>query len=152
MEYLVYLLSYVNLTYHLLKFHLQNPNFLHIYRKTSTENCPLHMFLLLHFLAHDHLIPSIDMVKLFADREVQATIIPLLSTLPLEYFQLTSIFPYENMNSISSPDLMLKFIETTILCFKSLWRNCCSSLHDYLVADLSFTWATDSSRYSFILR
>ncbi|XP_054777921.1 probable UDP-glucosyl transferase 73B6 [Prosopis cineraria] len=129
----------------------------------GAENRPLHIFLF-PFLAQGHLIPTIDMAKLFAARGVKATILstplnaPLISKSlpsfnPLIHIQ-TIHFPFakvgfpqgfENMNSIPSPDLMLKFFEATTLLQEPLELVLQHSLPDCLVADMFFPWATHSA-------
>ncbi|KAK4258765.1 hypothetical protein QN277_005176 [Acacia crassicarpa] len=129
----------------------------------GSENRPLRMFFF-PFLAHGHIIPTIDMAKLFADRGVKATIIttPLNTPIILKSIQSfntliqiqTIDFPcaqvgypqgYENMNSIPSPDLIHKFFEATTLLQDPLEQILQQSLPDCLIADMFFPWATDSA-------
>ncbi|KAI9123835.1 hypothetical protein K1719_005135 [Acacia pycnantha] len=129
----------------------------------GSENRPLHIFLF-PFIAHGHIIPTIDMAKLFADRGVQATIIttpvnsPIISKSLQSFNTLIQIqtidfpcaqvgFPqgYENMNSIPSPDLIHKFFEATTLLQDPLEQILQQSLPDCLVADMFFPWATNSA-------
>ncbi|KAK4258766.1 hypothetical protein QN277_005177 [Acacia crassicarpa] len=129
----------------------------------GSENPPLHIFLF-PFIAHGHIIPTIDMAKLFADRGVQATIIttplnsPIISKSLQSFNTLIQIktiefpcvqvgFPqgFENMNSIPSPDLIPKFFEATALLQEPLEQILQQSVPDCLIADMFFPWATDSA-------
>ncbi|XP_028765877.1 scopoletin glucosyltransferase [Neltuma alba] len=129
----------------------------------GSESLPLHIFLF-PFLAHGHVIPTIDMAKLFAARGVQATIITTPLNAPIISKSLPSLntlikvqtidFPCEqvgfprgceNMNSVPSPDLILTFFEATTLLQEPLEQVLQQSLPDCLVADMFFPWATDSA-------
>ena len=129
----------------------------------GSENHPLHIFLF-PFPAQGHLIPTIDMAKLFSHKGVHATIIttplnsPTISKSLPSFNDLIHIktidFPYaqvglpqgcENMNSIPSPSFMDKFFEATTLLQEPLEKILQKSLPDCLVADMFFPWATDSA-------
>uniref|UniRef100_A0A2C9V453 Glycosyltransferase n=1 Tax=Manihot esculenta TaxID=3983 RepID=A0A2C9V453_MANES len=130
----------------------------------------LHVFFF-PFMAHGHMIPTIDMAKLFASRGLRATIIttPLNSLLfskTIERSQdlgmnidlLILKFPSkeaglpegcENMDSITShangEELIKNFFQAASLLqepLESLLQEC---KPDCLVADMFFPWATDAA-------
>ncbi|XP_022155623.1 UDP-glycosyltransferase 73B1-like [Momordica charantia] len=99
----------------------------------SENDSQLHMFLF-PFMAHGHIIPMVDMAKLFASRGVKITIVttPLNSisiskSIPNSHSQIQLLilkFPSaeaglpddcENADSIPTPDLLPKFFAAAAL-------------------------------------
>ncbi|KAF7811006.1 scopoletin glucosyltransferase-like [Senna tora] len=132
----------------------------------GSENHKLHIFFL-PFPAHGHMIPMVDMARLFAARGVRATIVTTPLNLPLvsntigttktttEVPDIVTIeFPCveaglpqgcENFDSIPSLSLIPKFLQATKLLQESFERLLLQHHPDSLVADLFFPWATDSA-------
>ena len=110
-------------------------------------------------MGHGHLIPTMDMAKLFAARGVKATIITTPRNVPLfskthginidiqiiKFPAVEAGLPEgcENIDSVTSLDMSHKFIKAT----KMLQQPLEQLLEEYqpscLVADLFFPWATD---------
>ncbi|MED6197101.1 hypothetical protein PIB30_053541 [Stylosanthes scabra] len=120
------------------------------------------------FLAHGHMIPTIDMAKLFASRGVNSTIVttPLnapfiskaIATNSKTYTNIIQIqtinFPSadaglphgcENLNLIPSPDYLPVFFEATRRLQEPLEEQLLQHKPDCVVADMFFPWATDSA-------
>ncbi|KAK7379890.1 hypothetical protein VNO78_34165 [Psophocarpus tetragonolobus] len=134
----------------------------------SGEYHNLHIFFF-PFLAHGHMIPTIDMAKLFAEKGVKATIITTPLNKPFiskaigvsktnDYgIDIQTIeFPcskaglphgYENVDSIPSQDLLQAFSRAIGLLqepFEQLLIEQ-KQLPNCIVADLFFPWSTDSA-------
>ncbi|KAF3435438.1 hypothetical protein FNV43_RR22527 [Rhamnella rubrinervis] len=131
----------------------------------------LHIFLF-PFMAQGHIIPTIDMAKLFASRGLKATIIttpfhaPLLSSntfqndtvseshidvLTIEFPSVENGLPQgcESFHMVaSSSDLLPKFFKATTMLDSQLDHLLKRHRPDCLVADFFFPWATDvAGRY-----
>ncbi|XP_061367885.1 probable UDP-glucosyl transferase 73B6 [Gastrolobium bilobum] len=126
----------------------------------------LHIFFF-PFLADGHIIPTVDMAKLFASKGVKATII----TTPLNASFISKVigksktisngihiqtieFPCaeaglpkgcENIDSIPSPDLLHSFYVATRLLQEPLEQILLQQHPNCVVADMFFLWATDSA-------
>ncbi|KAL1352528.1 hypothetical protein HN51_016522 [Arachis hypogaea] len=133
----------------------------------NTSNPNLHI-LLFPFLAHGHIIPTIDMAKLFATKGVKSTIVttPLNASLiskaiekskPHHHnvIQIQTIeFPCEeaglpkgceNMDSVPSQDLFLAFFHATSLLQKPFEELLLEQHPHCVIADAFYSWATDSA-------
>lgn len=129
----------------------------------SNEYQNLHIFFF-PFLAHGHMIPTVDMAKSFAEKGVKATIIttplnaPFISkaiekSKTMIHIQ-TIEFPCaeaglpdgcENIDSIPSPDLFEQFYIATALLQEPLEQLFLKQSPDCIVADMFFPWATHSA-------
>ncbi|KAK9286352.1 hypothetical protein L1049_014746 [Liquidambar formosana] len=128
------------------------------------DSKPLHIFYF-PFIAPGHMIPTIDMARLFAFHGVKATIItthlnaPLFSKTIEKDRQLgseisirTVKFPSaeaglpedcENLNSITSHEMSLIFYKALSLLQQPLEQLLEECRPDCLVADMMFPWATE---------
>ncbi|XP_031248387.1 scopoletin glucosyltransferase-like [Pistacia vera] len=127
----------------------------------------LRMFLF-PFLAHGHMIPTVDMAKLFGSRGVKTTIITTPANAPLISKSIrknndlaTEIdfkiinFPSveaglpegcENLDAVAtSMEMTIKFFKATTLLREPLEVLLGESKPDCLVADMFFPWATDAA-------
>nr|POF08296.1 scopoletin glucosyltransferase [Quercus suber] len=124
----------------------------------GSKSRQLHIFFF-PLMAHGHLIPTMDMAKLFAERGVKATIVTTPRNVPIfSKTRGTNVdiqiikFPAveaglpegcENVDSVTSEDMSDKFIKAT----KMLQQPLEQLLEEYqpscLVADMFFPWATD---------
>ncbi|KAF7840810.1 scopoletin glucosyltransferase-like [Senna tora] len=134
---------------------------------SQNHHNPLHIFFF-PFLAHGHLIPTIDMAKLFTSRGLKSTIIttplnaPIISkslsnspktpliqilTIPFPHTDFPSLQGCENIDSISSPTSINTFFEASTLLQHPLEQVFQQShpLPHCIVADMFFPWATDSA-------
>ncbi|KAK7252018.1 hypothetical protein RIF29_35691 [Crotalaria pallida] len=131
----------------------------------TQHNDPLHI-LLFPFLAHGHMIPVVDMAKLFASKGVRATIITTPINAPFisksienskSHSNMINIqtikFPCaevglpegcENANLIPSPDYVPVFLKATELLQKPFEQHLNQHKPNCVVADMFFPWATDS--------
>ncbi|KAE9607289.1 hypothetical protein Lal_00026452 [Lupinus albus] len=131
----------------------------------TIEHSPLHI-LFFPFMAHGHMIPMVDMAKLFASKGVKTTILTTPLNVPFIFKAIensktisniniqTINFPCveaglpegcENFHSIPSPEFAPLFFKSTVL-LKEGFEQQLSLLHpDCVVADMFFTWTTDSS-------
>ncbi|KAM3220054.1 scopoletin glucosyltransferase [Capsicum annuum] len=126
----------------------------------------LHIFFF-PMMAHGHIIPTLDMAKLFVSRGAKATIITTPLNLPIFTQAIEKIkhlgfeinvkairFPAveaglpegcERMDQLTSDDLVPKFIKATTMLqeqLELLLRECHPNA---LVADMFFPWATESA-------
>jgi hypothetical protein len=131
------------------------------------ENRQLHIFFL-PFMAQGHMIPTIDMAKLFASKQgIKATIIttplnaPLLAqtiqrsqNLGVEIGVLVIKFPSteaglpegcESFNMAVSHGLVLDFFKATTMLEPQIEQLLQEHAPDCLVADSFFPWATDAA-------
>ncbi|XWS54765.1 hypothetical protein CRYUN_Cryun10bG0117200 [Craigia yunnanensis] len=115
--------------------------------------------------AHGHLIPTVDMARLFARHGVKVTIAttPInahlfakkiqrdrklcfeISTYIIKFPSAEAGLPEgcENASSITSPEMHVKFFKAFNLFRKPLEQLLEERRPDCLVADMMFTWATD---------
>ncbi|KAL2344777.1 hypothetical protein Fmac_006062 [Flemingia macrophylla] len=133
----------------------------------STEHHPLHIFFF-PFLGHGHMIPTIDMAKLFAEKGVKATVIttpvnaPFISkvvekaktsdensihiqTIDFPSAQVGLPQGCENTDSIPSVDMFQPFFMATALLQEPFEKLLLDQRPDCVVADIFFPWATDSA-------
>ena len=132
----------------------------------DSENRPLHIFFF-PFMAHGHIIPTVDMAKLFASRGVKATIITTPLNAPFiskaignskthrnEINIQTIKFPCveaglpegcENTDSIPSPALVPNFFKGCKLLKEPLEQLLLQQHPHCVVADMFFPWVTDSA-------
>ncbi|KAK4284558.1 hypothetical protein QN277_001375 [Acacia crassicarpa] len=126
----------------------------------------LHIFFF-PFLAHGHMIPTVDMAKIFASRGIRATIIvtplnvPLISrsikesidlglpinVLPIKFSSQEHGLPEgcENADSMSSPSLFPAFLKATTMLQEPLEQLLQEHNPDCLIAGSFSPWATDSA-------
>nr|GMD90392.1 scopoletin glucosyltransferase-like [Ipomoea batatas] len=118
-------------------------------------------------MAHGHMIPTLDMAKLFVYRGARATVIttPLnvpyltkaiqkINHLGIEIAVRAITFPAaeaglpdgcERMDQLSSDDLVPKFFKATALLQEPLEKLLQECRPNALVADMFFPWATDAA-------
>ncbi|KAF2294663.1 hypothetical protein GH714_014581 [Hevea brasiliensis] len=117
------------------------------------------------YMAHGHMIPTMDMARIFASNGVKATIITTPSNVPFfskaierdrqlgfEIFIQLMNFPTaevglpegcDNASSIIAPEMIPKFCKAVSLLQNPL-ENILKDCHpNCLVADMMFPWATD---------
>ncbi|KAL1329389.1 hypothetical protein HN51_046499 [Arachis hypogaea] len=126
------------------------------------ENRQLHV-LFFPFFANGHIIPCVDLARVFAARGVTSTIVttthnaPFISrTIGKSQITLRTIkFPppeetglpegCENSESAFAPDKLIKFMKATVL-LQHPFEQVLQELHpNCVVADMFFPWATDSA-------
>jgi hypothetical protein len=132
----------------------------------GNEYQSLHIFFF-PFLAHGHIIPTVDMAKLFAEKGVKATIIttPLNKPFISKSIEKSIIsghnihiqtinFPCieaglpngcENIDSIPSLEFFSTFFKATNLLQEPLEELLHHQQPDCIVADMFFPWTTDSA-------
>ncbi|CAL0312138.1 unnamed protein product [Lupinus luteus] len=128
----------------------------------GNENHDLHI-LFFPFLANGHIIPCIDLARVFVNRGIKATIVttnlnvPLISrTIGKANINIRTIrFPSpeetglpegcENSESALAPDKFIKFMKSTLLLREPLEKVLEEEHPDCIVADMFFPWATDSA-------
>ncbi|CAJ2650213.1 scopoletin glucosyltransferase-like [Trifolium pratense] len=134
----------------------------------GNEYHSLHIFFF-PFLAHGHIIPTVDMAKLFAEKGVKATIITTLLNEPFISKSIeksiisghnihiqTINFPCieaglpngcENIDSVSVPshEFFSTFLKATNLLQEPLEELLHEQQPDCIVADMFFPWTTDSA-------
>jgi len=132
----------------------------------SYEYQPLHIFFF-PFLAHGHMIPSVDMAKSFAEKGVKATIITTPLNAPFFFKAIgksktngndihiqTIQFPSakaglpdgcENVDSIPSLDLLQAFFMATGLLQDQLEQLLLKQRPSCIVSDFFLPWTTDSA-------
>ncbi|KAG5051393.1 hypothetical protein AAZX31_02G099000 [Glycine max] len=128
----------------------------------GNENRELHV-LFFPFPANGHIIPSIDLARVFASRGIKTTVVttplnvPLISrTIGKANIKIKTIkFPSheetglpegcENSDSALSSDLIMTFLKATVLLRDPL-ENLMQQEHpDCVIADMFYPWATDSA-------
>ncbi|XP_031256687.1 scopoletin glucosyltransferase-like [Pistacia vera] len=137
----------------------------------ESESPKLHMFFF-PFMAHGHIIPFVDMAKLFAARGVKITAITTQADAPLfskanqriknlgtqidiKIIKFPSVevgLPEgcENVDAITnsgqpSSESIMKFFEATVMLQEPLEELLGKYKPDCLVADMFFPWATDAA-------
>ncbi|KAL5788263.1 hypothetical protein ACOSP7_005212 [Xanthoceras sorbifolium] len=135
----------------------------------GTEIPQLHIFFF-PFMAHGHMIPTVDMAKLFGTRGVKTSIITTPGNVPLfsktiqrskdlgiEMDLKTIKFPVEtglpegceNLDAITtgerSMEMGIKFFKATAMLQEPLEQLLRECKPDCVVADMFFPWATDVS-------
>lgn len=128
----------------------------------GNENRDLHI-LFFPFLANGHIIPCVDLARVFVTRGTRATIVtthlnaPLISrTIGKAKIDIKTInFPSpeetglpqgcENSESALAPDKFIKFMKSTMLLRDPLEQVLQEEHPDCIVADMFFPWATDSA-------
>ncbi|KAM3695065.1 hypothetical protein ACJW31_07G102700 [Castanea mollissima] len=125
----------------------------------SESRRQLHVFFF-PFKAHGHLIPTVDMAKLFAARGVKATLVTTPRNVPsfsktrginidiqiIKFPAVEAGLPEgcENIDSIaSSTEMVHKFFKATKLLQQPLEQLLQDFQPSCLVADMFFPWATD---------
>ncbi|XP_065616015.1 scopoletin glucosyltransferase-like [Quercus suber] len=124
----------------------------------SESHQPIHVFFF-PLMGHGHLIPTIDMAKLFAARGVKATIVTTPRNMPLIYktcginidIQIIK-FPAveaglpegcENIESLTSLEMVQNFIKATKMLQQPLQQLLQDHQPSCLIADDFFPWAND---------
>ncbi|KAK7252019.1 hypothetical protein RIF29_35692 [Crotalaria pallida] len=128
----------------------------------GNENHDMHI-LFFPFLANGHIIPCVDLARVFVSRGTKATIVttplnvPLISrTIGKANINIRTIkFPSpeetglpegcENSESALAPDKFIKFMKSTLLLRMPLEHLLAEEHPDCVVADMFFPWATDSA-------
>ncbi|KAK7400761.1 hypothetical protein VNO78_12067 [Psophocarpus tetragonolobus] len=134
----------------------------------DSDHNPLHIFFF-PFLAHGHIIPIVDMAKLFAAKGIKATIIttplnvPLISKAigiqktetcfnkihvhPIKFPSVKVGLPEgcENVDSLPSPQSFPIFFKATRVLQQPLEQLLLEQHPDCLIADPFHTWVTDSA-------
>ncbi|XP_019445807.1 PREDICTED: UDP-glucose flavonoid 3-O-glucosyltransferase 7-like [Lupinus angustifolius] len=128
----------------------------------GNKNHDLHI-LFFPFLANGHIIPCIDLARVFVNRGTKATIVttnlnvPLISrTIGKANINIRTIrFPSpeetglpegcENSESALAPDKFIKFMKSTLLLREPLEKVLEEERPDCIIADMFFPWATDSA-------
>ncbi|TKY59057.1 Scopoletin glucosyltransferase [Spatholobus suberectus] len=132
----------------------------------GSDHRPLHTFFF-PFLAHGHIIPTVDMAKLFAAKGIKATIIttPLKASLisraigktetysngihiqPIKFPSVKVGLPEgcENVDSLPSPKSFPIFFKATRVLQEPLEQLLLDQHPDCLIADPFHTWVADSA-------
>ncbi|KAK7851759.1 scopoletin glucosyltransferase [Quercus suber] len=126
----------------------------------GSKSRQLHIFFF-PLMAHGHLIPTMDMAKLFAERGVKATIATIVTTRNVPLFSKTHginidiqiiKFPAieaglpegcENIDLVTSLEMAHKFIKAAKMLQQLLEQPLQEYQPSCLVADMFFPWATD---------
>ncbi|TXG64260.1 hypothetical protein EZV62_011254 [Acer yangbiense] len=136
----------------------------------DSEIPQLHIFFF-PFMAHGHIIPTVDMAKLFGTRGVKTSIIttPANASLLSKTIQRSNNlgietdlkiikFPYvevglpegcENVDALTAPgtsmEMIIKFFKAAAMLQEPLEQLLKDCRPDCLVADMFFPWATDAA-------
>ncbi|KAM1059415.1 hypothetical protein TB2_023713 [Malus domestica] len=134
----------------------------------GSRNREFHVFLF-PYMAHGHIVPILDMAKLFAAQGVRTTIVttPLNASTFSKATQSSEIntgnvkveiktikFPSveaglpdgcEYLNSLPSPELSTNFLKATSLLQEPLEQLLLDEKPSFLLADICFPWATDAA-------
>ncbi|KAK2665016.1 hypothetical protein Ddye_003590 [Dipteronia dyeriana] len=132
----------------------------------DSQSSQIHM-LFFPFMAQGHMIPTVDMARLFARHGVKATIVITPANAPLfsktiererepgvDISLRTIEFPCaeaglpeacENVNSITSPEMEINFYKTIVLLQQPFEQLLEEFRPNCLVADMMITWATEAA-------
>ncbi|OIV94300.1 hypothetical protein TanjilG_19306 [Lupinus angustifolius] len=131
----------------------------------TIEHSPIHI-MFFPFMGHGHMIPLVDMAKLFASKGVKTTILTTPLNAPFIFKTIekskshsniniqTIKFPCveaglpdgcENVDSIPSPELVPVFFKSTELLQEGFEQQLSLQHPDCVVSDMFFTWTSDSS-------
>ncbi|OIV89269.1 hypothetical protein TanjilG_23881 [Lupinus angustifolius] len=131
----------------------------------TTAHSPIHI-LFFPFMGHGHMIPMVDMAKLFASKGVKTTILttPLNAPFIFKTIEKSKIhsniniqtikFPSveaglpdgcENFDSIPSPEFIPLFFKGTELLQEGFEQQLSLQRPNCVVSDTFFTWTNDSS-------
>ncbi|CAM8901520.1 unnamed protein product [Rhodiola kirilowii] len=124
----------------------------------GSDSRPLRVFFF-PFMAHGHLIPMVDIARLFSSQGVHSTIIttPLnanyiskttslsIKTLPFHAAEVGLPDGCENLDMLPSPDLIFKFFQAANLLQKSFENLLELEKPDCLISDIFFPWSVDSA-------
>ncbi|OIV89268.1 hypothetical protein TanjilG_23880 [Lupinus angustifolius] len=131
----------------------------------TTKHSPIHI-MFFPFMGHGHMIPMVDMAKLFASKGVKTTILTTPLNAPFIFKTIetsktnsniniqTIKFPSveaglpdgcENFDSIPSPELVPVFFKSIELLQEGFEQQLSLQHPDCVVSDMFFTWTTVSS-------
>ncbi|CAM8907033.1 unnamed protein product [Rhodiola kirilowii] len=124
----------------------------------GSDSRPLRVFFF-PFMAHGHLIPMVDIARLFSSQGVHSTIIttPLnanyiskttslsIKTLPFQASKVGLPDGCENVDMLPSPDLNFKFFQAVNLLQKPFENLLELEKPDCLISDIFFPWSVDSA-------
>ncbi|XP_015950322.1 scopoletin glucosyltransferase [Arachis duranensis] len=133
----------------------------------GSEECNLHIFFF-PFLAHGHMIPTVDMAKLFASRGAKATIITTPINEPFIFKTIEKAKTHgkgsihiktvefrpvdfglpegcDNVDFIRSSDKIPLFFEATRFLQEPFERLLIQHNPDCVVSDMFYPWTTDSA-------
>ncbi|MCL7035832.1 hypothetical protein MKW94_012291 [Papaver nudicaule] len=132
----------------------------------TTDNKQLHVYLF-PVLAQGHMIPMVDIARLFAARGLKSTIIctPLnaisvsktterdrlsgldinVQTIPFPAAEVGLPQGIESLDKITSPEMFPKFFRATALLQQPFEQLLEEHRPDFVIAGMFFTWATESA-------
>ncbi|KAF6135739.1 hypothetical protein GIB67_028595 [Kingdonia uniflora] len=133
---------------------------------SATKSTPLKLDLVfIPFIGPGHMIPMVDMARLFASHGVAVTIIttthnslvfknaidldiksgkPIkLHVLPFPFAEVGLPEGIENMNSVTSPDQNPKLYQATTLLIKPIQQMLLDHVPDCIVSDMFYPWTAD---------
>nr|UHB15562.1 UDP-glycosyltransferase [Paris polyphylla] len=120
----------------------------------GSESQPILHVLFFPMMAAGHMIPMVDMARLFAARGVKATIVitpansdAIRSTVDraktpnIEF--LIVPFPFENLSAVSSLEFRAKFLQAMEMLRDPFDRILADHLPDCVITDMFFPWSAD---------